>query len=111
MSVDETTSLKPEMGVTEEMMASPATRIPLVPPDNIPDDLREDLAPLYGWAERMWGTVPRFLQLLANAPAAVEAWMLLDQKLRTDRLKRDPDYIRIMELCIVKTAMLTQCNN
>ncbi len=31
--------------------------------------------------------------------------------LRTDRLETDPGYIRLMELCVVKTAMLTQCNN
>ena len=37
--------------------------------------------------------------------------MLLDQKLRTNRLKTEADYIRLMELVIVKTAILTECNN
>lgn len=111
MPVDKSTSLPSEMGVTEEMMACPVPRVPFVAPDRIPEDLKGDLVPLYDWSKRMWGTVPRYLQMLAHAPAAVEAWMLLDQKLRTERLKTDPDYIRLMELCIVKTALLTQCNN
>jgi hypothetical protein len=111
MSVNEATGLQPEMGVTEEMMAAPEPRVPFIAPENIPEGLRADLEPLYAWSGRMWGTVPRYLQMLAHAPPAVEAWMLLDQKLRTDRLKSDPGYVRLMELVIVKTALLTRCNN
>ena len=111
MSYDEKIGLTEEMGVTEEMMACPLPRIPFVTPDAIPDEDRETLQPLYEWSQNMWGTVPRFIQLLSNAPPTAEAWMMLDQKLRIDRLKTDPDYIRLMELVIVKTALLTQCNN
>lgn len=111
MSMDEKTSLTPEMGVTEEMMRHPDPRIPFVSPDNIPEELKEELEPLYKWSQEMWGTVPRFLQLLGNSPPTVEGWMILDEKLRRARLKTDPDYVRHMELVIVKTALLTQCNN
>ncbi len=111
MPVDEATSLPDSLGVTDEMMACPLPRLPFVAPEAVPDELKEELDPLYAWAKRMWGTVPRFLQLLGNSPPTVEGWMLLDQKLRTNRLKTEPDYIRLMELVIVKTAILTECNN
>ena len=111
MSVDEATSLPDSLGVTEEMMACPLPRLPFVGPDNIPDELKDELTPLFDWSKQMWGTVPRFLQLLGNSPPTVEGWMLLDQKLRTNRLKTESDYIRLMELVIVKTAILTECNN
>lgn len=111
MPVDETTGLTADMGVTEEMMACPMPRVPLVAPDAIPEDIEEELAPVYERAERMWGTVPRYLQMLGHVPAAVDAWTLLDQQLRIDYLEKDPEYVKLQELVIVKTALLTQCNN
>jgi len=111
MSVDEATSLTPEMGITEEMMACPMPRVPLIDPEHIPDGLQEELGPAYAWAKNMWGTVPRYLRMLGHAPVAVEAWQLLDQKIRINYLKEDPDYVKIEELVIVKTALITECNN
>lgn len=111
MAIDETTGLTPDMGVTAEMMASPMPRVPLIDPENIPEELQEELGPAYEWATRMWGGVPRYLRMLGHAPAAVEAWQLLDQKLRIQYLKKDPDFVKIEELVIVKTALLTECNN
>ena len=111
MTVDTQTSLTPEMGVTEEMMAYPTPRVPLLDPDNIPEELQAELRPAYAWATKMWGTVPRYLRMLGHAPVAVEAWQLLDQKIRINYLKDDPDYVKIEELVIVKTALITECNN
>ena len=111
MPVDEQSGLTPEMGVTEEMMWHPDPRVPLIDPENIPADLQEELGPAYAWSKRMWGTVPRYLRMLGHAPAAVEAWQLLDQKLRINYLQSDPDYVRIEELVIVRTALITECNN
>lgn len=111
MPVDKKSGLTEEMGVTQEMMAHPEPRVPFATPDNVPEEDRIAVQAVYDWANTMWGTVPRYIQLLANAPPAAEAWMMLDQKLRIDRLKTDPDYIRHMQLVIVKAALLTQCNN
>ena len=111
MTVDTQTSLTPEMGVTEEMMAHPEPRVPLLDPDNIPEELQAELGPAYAWATKMWGTVPRYLRMLGHAPVAVEAWQLLDQKIRINYLKDDPEYVKIEELVIVKTALITECNN
>lgn len=111
MPIDKRTGLAAEMGVTDEMMACPLPRVPLIDPQEIPVDLQPELQRTYARAEEMWGTVPRYLRMLGHAPAAAEAWVLLDQKLRIDYLKRDPDYVRLQELVIVKTALITECNN
>lgn len=111
MSINETTGLTTEMGITTEMMTYPTPRVPLIDPENIPPELETELGPAYTWATTMWGTVPRYLRMLGHAPAAVEAWQLLDQKLRINYLKEDPDYVKIEELVIVKTALITECNN
>lgn len=111
MPIDKVTGLTPDMGITEEMMACPIPRVPLIDPENIPEDLQSELEPAYKWSADMWGTVPRYLRMLGHAPGAVQAWQLLDQKLRINYLKSDPDYVKIEELVIVKTALLTECNN
>ncbi len=108
MAVDESTSLAPEAGASEEKMAHSGPRLPLNAPDNLPEGIREEVEPLYDWSRRMWGSVPRFLQMLAHAPATVEGWMLLDQKLRIDRLKTEPGYVKLIQLVIVKTALAAQ---
>ena len=111
MPVDKNSGLPEEMGVTGEMMANPEPRVPFATPENVPEEDRADVQAVHDWANAMWGTVPRFIQLLSNAPPTAEAWMMLDQKLRIDRLKTDPEYIRHMQLVIVKAALSTRCNN
>ena len=74
MPIDKVTGLTPNMGVTEEMMACPIPRVPLIDPENIPEDLQSELEPAYKWAADMWGTVPRYLRMLGHAPGAVQAW-------------------------------------
>ena len=112
MAIDESTSLPSSMGVTHEMMACPMPRVPfLAAPEHFPPEIRGELEPCYHHSQRMWGTWPRYLQMLGHAPAAVQAWMLLDQKLRIDYLEKDPDYVKLEELVIIKTALITQCNN
>lgn len=111
MAVDHKSGLTVDMGITDEMMTHPDPRVPLIDPENIPKELQDELGPAYEWSKRMWGTVPRYLRMLGHAPVAVEAWQLLDQKIRIDYLETDPDYVKIEELVIVKTALLTECNN
>ena len=112
MAINESTSLPPSMGVTAEMMACPLPRVPfLAAPEQFPPEIREELEACYHHSLRMWGTWPRYFQMLGHAPAAVQAWILLDQKLRVDYLRRDPAYVKLEELVIIKTALITQCNN
>ncbi len=108
MPVDKKSGLTSEAGASEEKMANSGPRLPLNAPDNLPEGIREEVEPLYDWSRRMWGSVPRFLQMLAHAPVTVEAWMMLDQKLRVDRLKTEPGYVKLIQLVIVKTALAAQ---
>ena len=111
MTIDTNSGLTAEMGITDEMMTCPLPRVPFVTPSTAPQKDRAEVQAVHEWATNMWGTVPRFIQLLCNAPPAAQAWMMMDQNLRINRLQADPDYIRFMQLVIVKTALLTQCNN
>ena len=47
MSINSSSNLPEDLGITDEMMACPLPRIPFVPPENIPKDLEEELSPLY----------------------------------------------------------------
>ncbi|MBT3352007.1 MAG: hypothetical protein HOC91_00845 [Nitrospinaceae bacterium] len=111
MSINKNTGLTEGMGVTDEMMACPAPRVPLIDPDNIPAHLQAELAPLFERGKKRWGTVSRFVRLLGWAPGFVEGWQIMDGKLRVNHHESDPEYVRMAQFVIIKTALLTQCNN
>ena len=55
---------------------------------------------------------PRYFRLFGHAPAFVEAWQLIDRKLRLDRLKAgDTEFVKLEELVILKTSYINSCNN
>lgn len=107
MPIDWETGLEAGMGLDQEAMACKPPRVPLIAPGTESEELR----PLYEQSADMWGNVPRYLQLMAHVPAGVEAWNLLDRKLRLERLAERPDYVRLEELVIIKTSLLNACNN
>ena len=45
MPINEATGLSQDMGVTEEMMACPLPRVPLIDPENIPEHLAANWRP------------------------------------------------------------------
>jgi alkylhydroperoxidase family enzyme len=106
MTIDRKTDLPETWGITRDMMAHPKPRIPLIEPDHIPEELREELDPFYNKSVEKWGTVPRFFQMLAHSPALVEAWQLVDSRVRFGYLKTDPEFLQVLQLVIVKTAIL-----
>jgi len=111
MAIDRETSVPEEWGVTIEEMEEGSCRIPFVKPEEVPEELRDELTPHYENSLENWGSVPRFLQMLGHSPPAVEAWMLLDRQLRMAYLQSDPDYVRIQQLVIVKTAIMNRSIN
>ncbi len=50
MAVDRKTGLTDDMGVTGEMMAHPDPRVPLIDPENIPEELQDELGPAFAWS-------------------------------------------------------------
>jgi alkylhydroperoxidase family enzyme len=111
MSFDRKTSLPESWGITLEMMEGPRCRIPFVDPDRIPEDLQKELAPLYERTRQKLGTVPRFVQMLGHSPALVEAWGLIESRVRFAYLQTDGDFLKTMQLLIIKTAILNHSNN
>lgn len=59
---------------------------------------------VYSESLRQWGSVPNFFKMLANAPAALQSWQVMDEGIRLRHLKEDPQYVKIMEMVIIKTA-------
>ncbi len=106
MTIDRSTDLPEAWGITREMMARPKPRIPLIEPGHIPEELRKELEPFYNKSVEKWGTVPRFFQMLAHSPVLVEAWQLIDSRVRFGYLKTDPDFLKVLQLVIIKTAIL-----
>ena len=111
MAIDRTTSLPEEWGITLEMMENPEPRVPLVQPDSIPEEIRNQLQPHYQISLNKWGSVPRFFQMLGHSPVIVEAWMLLDANLRMTYLNTDPEFLKMQQLVIARTAILNHSIN
>ena len=106
MPIDWATGLNAEVETTAEAMACPMPRVKLIEPGTETGELKE----LYDESRSMWGSVPRYLQMLANAPAAVQGWDLLDRRLRLDHLPEESEYVQLQELIIVKTSIVNRCN-
>lgn len=72
-----------------------------------------EMIPLFEEAKRQWGTErPRYYRLFGHAPAFVEAWQLIDRKLRLNRLQAgDSEFVKLEELAILKTSYINSCNN
>ena len=111
MAIDRTTSLPESWGITLEMMENPSPRVPFVEPDDIPEDVRAALEPHYRKSLDKWGSVPRFFQMLGHSPVIVEAWMLLDANLRMGYLNTDPEFVKMQQLVIAKTAIMNHSIN
>lgn len=111
MGFDRKTSLPVAWDITIEMMEKPGCRIPLVDPEHIPEMLKRELTPLYQFTQQKTGSIPRFVQMLGHSPAFVEAWGLIESRVRFAYLQTDPDFMRTLQLVIVKTAILMHSNN
>jgi alkylhydroperoxidase family enzyme len=44
--------------------------------------------------------------MLAHSPVLVEAWQLIDSRVRFGYLRTDPEFLKILQLVIIKTAIL-----
>jgi alkylhydroperoxidase family enzyme len=110
MTVDRKTSLPEAWKITSEMMTNPQSRIPYIEPGNIPGELRAELEPIYAWSISSWGKVPRFYQMLAHSPGLIEGWHHIETRVRFAYKKTDPEFLKILTMVIMKTAMLNHSN-
>jgi alkylhydroperoxidase family enzyme len=63
---------------------------------------------VYDGVVKQWGRISNFSQVLAHQPAALAGWMLPNQSIRLDNVVKDPEYVKIQQLVIIKTSALNQ---
>jgi alkylhydroperoxidase family enzyme len=105
------TGLPETWNVTLEQMRQAESRIPLLDPEHLPEDIRGELAVPFQTSLEKWGTVPRFLRMLGHSPALVETWMVMDARVRQTARRDDPEYVQMQQLVIVKTSLLNHSIN
>ena len=73
-----------------------------------PETAEGEAARVYDGVRKQWGRISNFSQVLAHQPAALEGWMLPNQKIRLDNVASDPAYVKILQLVIIKTSALNR---
>jgi alkylhydroperoxidase family enzyme len=73
-----------------------------------PDQADAPTRAVYDGVLRQWGRISNFSQVLGHQPAALEGWMLPNDAIRLARVKSDPDYVKILQLVIIKTSALNR---
>ncbi|MGZ4353979.1 MAG: carboxymuconolactone decarboxylase family protein, partial [Gaiellaceae bacterium] len=70
-----------------------------------PETAEGEVAEVFSDSLRQFGRVSNFSQVMANAPAALQAWMTANRGVRMKYLKAgDWDFLRIEQMVIVKTS-------
>jgi alkylhydroperoxidase family enzyme len=74
-----------------------------------PETAEGDIAKVFDDSIRQFGRVSNFSKVMANAPAALQAWMTANRGVRMKYLKAgDYDFLRIEQMVIVKTSALNR---
>lgn len=77
--------------------------------DVTPETATGEVAEIFADSLRQFGRVSNFSMVMANAPAALRAWMTANRGVRMKYLKAgDMDFLRLEQLVIVKTASLNR---
>src|SRR5581483_473639 len=88
--------------------ARPRARLPMARVTEVtPETATGKVAEIFADSLRQFGNISNFSKVMANAPAALEAWMTANRGVRMKYLKAgDLDFLRLEQLVIVKTASL-----
>ena len=74
-----------------------------------PETATGEVAEIFADTLEQFGRVSNFSMVMANAPAALRAWMIANRGVRMKYLKAgDMDFLRLEQLVIVKTASLNR---
>ena len=75
--------------------------------DVTPETAEGDIAKVFDDSLRQFGRVSNFSKTMANAPAALQAWMVANRGVRMKYLKAgDYDFPRVEQMTIIKTSQL-----
>jgi alkylhydroperoxidase family enzyme len=91
------------MSVSSEQETDVA-RVKMISPEAAEGEAKR----VYDAVQQQWGRISNFSQVLAHQPAALEGWLLPNQKIRLDNVKQDPDYVKVQQLVIIKTSALNR---
>jgi alkylhydroperoxidase family enzyme len=73
-----------------------------------PETADAETGRVYDRVLEQWGRISNFSQVLAHQPAALQGWMLPNDAIRLNKVKTDPDYVKIQQLVIIKTSALNR---
>jgi alkylhydroperoxidase family enzyme len=73
-----------------------------------PEEADTETRTVYDGVMKQWGRISNFSQVLAHQPAALAGWMLPNDKIRLANVKSNPDYVKILQLVIIKTSALNR---
>jgi alkylhydroperoxidase family enzyme len=73
-----------------------------------PDEADAQTRAVYQGVIAQWGRISNFSQVLAHQPAALAGWMLPNEAIRLRNVKSDPEYVKILQLVIIKTSALNR---
>jgi alkylhydroperoxidase family enzyme len=73
-----------------------------------PEEADAEQAAVYEGVTKQWGRISNFSKVLAHQPAALAGWMLPNGAIRLENLKGDPDYVKVLQLVIIKTSALNK---
>jgi len=90
-------------------MACPVkTRVPLIEPGTESPEVTE----IYQESLDLYGIVPRFIQLLANAPGTAKSFLVFDREIKVAALREgDRERSRMQVLAILKPSLDNSCHN
>src|SRR3954469_25927090 len=73
-----------------------------------PDQANAETRRVYDDVLKQWGRISNFSKVLAHQPAALRGWMLPNDAIRLKNVTADPDYVKILQLVIIKTSALNR---
>jgi alkylhydroperoxidase family enzyme len=79
-------------------------RVKMIKPEEADAQTRK----VYEGVVKQWGRISNFSRVLAHQPAALAGWMLPNESIRLNKVKSDPDYVKIQQLVIIKTSALNR---
>jgi alkylhydroperoxidase family enzyme len=79
-------------------------RVKMIPPE----EADAEAAAVYEGVTKQWGRISNFSKVLAHQPAALAGWMLPNGAIRLSNVKSDPDYVKVLQLVIIKTSALNR---
>jgi alkylhydroperoxidase family enzyme len=79
-------------------------RVRMISPETADAETRR----VYDGVLEQWGRISNFSRVLAHQPAALHGWMLPNDAIRLNNVKTDPDYVKILQLVIIKTSALNR---